>query len=132
MINEDPPTTLASDRERDEVVRALVHHHVDGRLTESEFEERTERAVAARTRGELRAVLVDLPSLEEARRARRPGAGRPWPRLGLPAAVPIAAFAIAVLVVSHGRAAFGFVWLFVIVTALRARGRSRWAACPPR
>jgi len=67
----------ASDAERDRVVGLLRDHCVVGRLTLDEFSERVGAALAARTRGDLDAVLVDLPTapqpMPEAprRRARR-------------------------------------------------------------
>jgi hypothetical protein len=118
-------TTLASDRERDDVVQALVRHHVDGRLSEVEFEERTDQAVGARTIGDLRAVLVDLPPIDGGRAATSGRTGRS-PRVAFLPVVLIAPLAVAALVASHGRAAFGFVWFFVIVAFVRSRARVRW------
>jgi hypothetical protein len=54
----------ASDADRERFVEALRQHHVDGRLTAEELEERTERAYAARTLGDLDALATDLPSLQ--------------------------------------------------------------------
>jgi Domain of unknown function (DUF1707) len=92
----------ASDADRERFVEALRQHRADGRLTTDELAERTERAYAARTFGDLDALATDLPPLRrpvprqappssagtEARRgtgARRPAAGlvpplRPRPR----------------------------------------------------
>jgi hypothetical protein len=67
----------ASDSDRDHVVTLLRDHLAVGRLTLDEFSERTGSALAARTRGELDAVLADLPVASEPlpqvarRRARR-------------------------------------------------------------
>jgi hypothetical protein len=44
----------ASDADRDAVVADLGEHFQAGRLTLAEFDERTDRALAARTWGELR------------------------------------------------------------------------------
>jgi uncharacterized RDD family membrane protein YckC len=52
----------ASDADREQVTGQLAEHHVAGRLTTDELRERTNRALDARTIGELRAVLADLPS----------------------------------------------------------------------
>jgi hypothetical protein len=81
----------ASDTERSATAELLRRHHVEGRLDNDEFEERIERCYAAKTRGELDALTIDLPrpehlQLPAPRRQRRP------PR-------PLAAFvAIAALV----------------------------------
>ena len=67
----------ASDSDRDRAVSLLRDHCVVGRLTLDEFSERTGSALAARTRGELDAVLADLPAVPQPltevarRRARR-------------------------------------------------------------
>jgi hypothetical protein len=51
----------ASDPERQAVVRRLERALRDGRLTIVEFDERTQAAYAARTRGELDDITEDLP-----------------------------------------------------------------------
>ena len=67
----------ASDSDRDRAVSLLRDHCVVVRLTLDEFSERTGSALAARTRGELAAVLADLPAVPQPltevarRRARR-------------------------------------------------------------
>ena len=60
----------ASDADRERVARSLRGHAVAGRLTLEELDERTGRALGARTLGELDALLSDLP--RERRRARAP------------------------------------------------------------
>lgn len=52
-----------SDAEREHVVELLQKAIGRGMLDLDEFSERTDTAFAARTRGELNAVLVDLPGL---------------------------------------------------------------------
>jgi hypothetical protein len=54
----------ASDADRERFVEALRQHHADGRLTAEELAERTERAYAARTLGDLDALATDLPPLQ--------------------------------------------------------------------
>ncbi|MFL6269712.1 MAG: DUF1707 domain-containing protein, partial [Actinomycetes bacterium] len=56
----------ASDADRERFVEALRHHHVEGRLTADELEERAGRAYAARTLGGLDALGADLPPLPPA------------------------------------------------------------------
>jgi hypothetical protein len=43
----------ASDADREQFVEALRQHHAEGRLTAEELAERTERAYATRTYGDL-------------------------------------------------------------------------------
>lgn len=52
----------ASDAERERVVEALRAAGLEGRLTADELEDRTGRALGARTRAELGRLLQDLPS----------------------------------------------------------------------
>jgi hypothetical protein len=52
----------ASDREREETVTRLGAATGEGRLTLEEFGERVDRAQQASTRGELDALLADLPA----------------------------------------------------------------------
>lgn len=54
----------ASDQERERVSQALSQHYGEGRLDGEELGDRLQRAMSARTRGELAPLLADLPSLE--------------------------------------------------------------------
>ena len=56
------PSQRVADADRDRTVTLLREHVVDGRLTLDEFSERVERALQATTRGELDAVMADLPA----------------------------------------------------------------------
>lgn len=53
-----------SNAERARVSGLLERAVADGMITLDEFADRTDAALAARTRGELRAVLVDLPGMD--------------------------------------------------------------------
>ncbi|MHB8340204.1 MAG: DUF1707 SHOCT-like domain-containing protein [Mycobacteriales bacterium] len=64
----------ASDAERAETAAALERHGAEGRLDPSELTARLDRAAQARTRGELAALLADLP-LEASADAPRPRPG---------------------------------------------------------
>jgi class 3 adenylate cyclase len=72
-----PLAQRVADADRDRTVTLLREHVVDGRLTLDEFSERVGLALQARTRGDLEAVMANLPALatpqEEVgrRRARR-------------------------------------------------------------
>lgn len=57
----EPRDLRVSDAEREHVAQLLQHAVGQGRLTITEFTERTDAVLAARTRGQLNAVLVDLP-----------------------------------------------------------------------
>lgn len=51
------------DAERETIVNELREHFASGRLTQEEFNERVDQAFAAKTRGDLKAVMQDLPSV---------------------------------------------------------------------
>lgn len=89
----------ASDAEREGAAETLRRHHADGRLTTDEFEERTERAYASTTVGDLDQLFTDLPRLpvgggERGGRRPRPTA---WPP---PVALAIVVTLAAIAVVS--------------------------------
>ncbi|MDO8213439.1 DUF1707 domain-containing protein [Conexibacter sp. CPCC 206217] len=65
------PDLRASDAERERTVTQLREHFGSGRISEEEFDERSDAAYAARTVSELRALVADLPALPAA--APRPG-----------------------------------------------------------
>jgi hypothetical protein len=53
------------DADRQRVVAELQRHYVEGRLTSEELAERVDRALTARTEGDLALLLEDLPPPEE-------------------------------------------------------------------
>src|SRR5260370_11604910 len=83
------PRIRASDEDRDRVVSLLREHHAAGRLTAEEFNERLDKAYAAKTVGELDELMADLPAMDLYRLpdASLPRYGRPAPgaRACLPA-----------------------------------------------
>jgi uncharacterized protein DUF1707 len=115
----------ASDADRDAVLSELSEHFQTGRLTAEEFDERAGQALAARTHGELRNLLRDLP-------AASPSAAppqRPWRPALLPVAVLAVAIAVAISVgVGHG--SWGFFWpvlwaLLIARRVVRCTGASK-------
>jgi Domain of unknown function (DUF1707) len=59
------------DAERDQAVAVLSEHFVAGRLTQEEFEERSDQATRARYAGDLSPLFADLPD---------PAASQPGPQ----------------------------------------------------
>jgi hypothetical protein len=108
----------ASDSDRDAVVSDLSEHFQAGRLTVEEFDERTGHALAARTWGELRALLADLPAAQpktpaparsQAARLRRASGRFAPPPIAVLVGIGIT---VAILVnVTHGRWGLSG-WLF--------------------
>jgi hypothetical protein len=58
----DSPQTRASDRERDAVLQRVQQAFAEGRLDDTEFDERMRSALGARTHAELDVLLTDLPA----------------------------------------------------------------------
>jgi hypothetical protein len=56
------PEVRASDRERDAVLQRVQEAFAEGRLDDTEFDERMRAALAARTHAELDVLLTDLPA----------------------------------------------------------------------
>jgi Domain of unknown function (DUF1707) len=61
------PAIRASDRERDAATLRLQEAFAEGRLDDSEFDQRMRTALLARTRPELDRLLADLPEPRPAR-----------------------------------------------------------------
>lgn len=55
------------DTERDTAISALADHYAAGRLTKDEYDERADRANAARFDDDLTPLFADLPAVETAR-----------------------------------------------------------------
>jgi hypothetical protein len=131
-VNRDyPPGDLrASDADRDRAVGELSQHFEAGRLTAEELDERTGRALRARTGKELTELLADLPRHQDplSGTAAGPGCAGPANRLaGKPVTrIAIAALVIAALVGSHGLVVLVLAIAVLVVIRRRARGgRSR-------
>src|SRR5712692_2566497 len=62
MARLEPGDIRASDTERRRVIATLQAACVEGRLNLDEYGQRVENALAARTRAQLEALLVDLPA----------------------------------------------------------------------
>jgi hypothetical protein len=124
-----------SDADRDRAIAELSEHYQAGRLTTEEFEDRTGRALQARTTADLAALFTDLPWRQA------PGTGATAtsaastspvsPARAWPARVPVAPVTIlavvAVLALLSGHL-FHIAWVpvvAIIAVRLLAGGRSR-------
>src|SRR6202035_6110517 len=58
------PRLRASDADRERTAQLLREHHAVGRLTAEEFNSRVDKALEARTLGELDELLADLPAID--------------------------------------------------------------------
>ena len=121
-----------SDADRERSIAALRDHYAEGRLTCEELDERVTAALTARTFGDLRSVMADLPEPAHApQHVRRPlPAAMPRPVLGLrsPLILPLAALAmLGVLLIPAGWPFIAFLEA-VLVTALIAGAGALLAA----
>ena len=121
-----------SDADRERSVVQLRDHYAEGRLTREELDERVAAALTARTFGDLRSVMSDLPEpAHAAQHARRPPpAALPRPVLGLrsPLILLLAALTmLGVLLIPGGWPLIAFLEA-VLVTALIAGAAALLAA----
>ena len=77
------PALRVSDRERDAVVQRVQAAFAEGRLDDTEFDERMRAALTARTRGDLDVLLTDLPAETAAPGPAPAAAGRGPGRLAI-------------------------------------------------
>jgi len=126
-----------SDADRERVAARLREHYAEGRLSSDELEERIAAVFSAKTAGDLRPVMADLPesapvlvgTTQSASRAGHPwGVARRGPRL-----LPLALLALFVLAVLPGAGWLFFaffqlvalVFLVACVAGIVAAGRFR-------
>jgi hypothetical protein len=61
FLGGDPPSVRASDADRERYVEILEQNCAAGRITADELSARVEKALEARTIGELKGLIADLP-----------------------------------------------------------------------
>ena len=118
------------DAERDQAVSLLSDHFVAGRLTQTEFEERSEQATRARYADDLAPLFDDLPSSGELQLAQGPWSPQPVRsrrRTGPPPPfVMLAPFlmiglVIAAITLTAPWLLWGMFWIMLISGASRRR-----------
>jgi hypothetical protein len=110
-----------SDAERQQVTDQLAQHYAEGRLDQAEFDERSSRAMSAKTRADLGGLFDDLPETGAPAVPELPRRRHRHPILTLVLIVVIALAAAHVL----AWAAWGVPWLwlgFIAVVLLFATG----------
>ena len=126
-----------SDADRERVADRLREHFAQGRLSTDELDERIAAALAAKTFGDLRRIMTDLP--EPAPVAPPPGRPAPWAahrgvvRGRGPRILPLALFALiaALMIPGAGWVFLGFLqfvlvlWLAVALAGIFAAARFR-------
>jgi len=108
-----------SDNERDQAVAELSEHYQAGRLTLEEFDDRSSRALRARTGSDLVALFTDLPTsavpvaMSPAGEAAPVVAARGWPLGRVVIACVIAAIIVGNVAGGLGQHSLG--WLVPVV-----------------
>lgn len=72
------PNLRAADADRERIAERLRKSHAEGRLDMDEFQERLERCYEAKTIGQLRELVRDLPRETQQVQQRSPGGLIPW------------------------------------------------------
>jgi hypothetical protein len=119
------PPMKASDADRDQVLAELSENFQAGRLTSEELEDRTGRALSARTLDELDEVLADLPAAAPVGLADPAAPGGPsgqgfarLPIIAVVAVVIIAGILVGTTAAGH---ASRFLWLIIVVPLVARR-----------
>ena len=119
--NDTAAEIRASDADRDAALSELSEHFQAGRLTAAEFDDRAGQALAARTWGELRTLLRDLPAPTSAAAPQQPSRR--------PALVPLAATGIAAGLLVGVAYGWWSLWLvFVVLFFARHHVRALWTS----
>ncbi|MGF7124605.1 DUF1707 SHOCT-like domain-containing protein [Rhodococcus sp. AG1013] len=110
----DVPDIRIGTAEREQALDALTRHFSDGRLTVTEFDERSGRIAAATTRGQLDTLFADLPALTASAPATAPEPSgdsddTPGWRNSVMAVIPFVALALFFLVPMDNS------WLFFLL-----------------
>ncbi len=104
-------TLRASDADREQVAERLRQAAAEGRLLTEELEQRLEAAFAARTYGQLNALVADLPGRQLTARAQTRELARVSPAIAIATAVVVALAVVAVVFVLTGVLAMWMLWL---------------------
>jgi len=123
----NPYELRIGDAEREAAVSALGEHYAAGRLSKQEYDERADRALAARTQMELFPLFADLPRPQGARRAptlSQPGPAAPgWPRRRRHGGFPVVLILLGLLLLLHSPA---LVLIVIGIWFLVSRLLRRW------
>jgi hypothetical protein len=121
------PNIRVSDADRDAVLAELSEHFQAGRLTSEELDERTGRALAARTGQDLATIMADLPATGAAW-AQQPGQRGPVGFRFPVVLIVIAAVIIGLSVASRGAGLVVLIPIALLVARRMARRGRRSAS----
>jgi hypothetical protein len=130
-------TLRASDADRETVAERLHQAAVEGRLDADELEERLHLALRARTYGDLKRLVADLPGKAPAVWRERPRSPMPFAVTTLAIAVRVAIVLVAAMVVVAVFAFTAMWWIVWAIVFLSLRSRRAYrrpgpAWRPPR
>ncbi len=111
------PDFRVSYQERERAAQELREHFAAGRLTEEELDERVQQAYAARTDGQLQALLSDLPRLPATPQEHKAALAARRRQLMQETGGGITAFAVCVAIwlSSGANGQFWPVWVAIVV-----------------
>ena len=124
------PKLRASDADRDAVAEILREQHGQGRLDTDELQGRIDRCYDAKTLGELRALLADLPGGPS--EGERTGGHRQDWRVRLMTLAPLLILLGAISIASGRHAGWLAFPLIFLTIRLAAFGRGSWRRRWPR
>jgi uncharacterized protein DUF1707/uncharacterized protein DUF4190 len=107
----------ASDTDREQLVDVLKTAFSEGRLDQDEYTSRMERAYSAKTYGELRALVADLPG---------PPAQVPYQFTRYPVMKPANSMAVASMVLGLATPLFGLTAIPAVILGHKARRQIRY------
>jgi hypothetical protein len=110
-------TLRASDADREQLVEVLKTAFGEGRLTQDEYTTRMEQAYTAKTYGELRALVTDLPG---------PPAQVPYQFTRYPVMKPANSMAVASMVLGLVTPMFGLTAIPAVILGHKARRQIRY------
>jgi Domain of unknown function (DUF1707) len=113
------------DVERRAAADRLGEHFADGRLDQAEFDERSSRAMSAKTRADLSGLFTDLPDTGAPAGPVRPPRGRARSVLVLAAVVAVVMIAAHALLAIAPLLWLGFFAVVVLLFAGRTAGHHR-------
>jgi uncharacterized membrane protein len=118
------PSIRVSDAERTQMSETLSKHYAEGRLDDAEFRSRLDKAMSAKTRGDLNGLLNDLPPLHpEQQVRRRPGIfRRAWWAFTVLAMLAFGFWVISAITTPH----IPWVLVLIVLAILWHKGRGRF------
>lgn len=110
------PNVRASDADREQIGDLLRRHHTEGRIDSEEFQERIDRCYQAKTIGELRQLVNDLPREDDERAEPGFSLRRLWP---VPLVPLLIAFGVIAIATGHHHGPWGALWLIPVLFVIR-------------